>query len=52
VIGFTVGLTAGAIPTEAWARESGSDIRLMLSQYCFECHDNDLAEGRINLEDL
>ena len=49
---LVAGLEAGAVSTEALATESGADIRPVLSEYCFECHGNDSAEGRINLEEM
>ena len=52
VFALVAGLEAGAVSTEALATESGADIRPVLSEYCFECHGNDSAEGRINLEEM
>ena len=52
VIGLTALLAAGPFPPQALAKESSADIRSILSQYCFECHGNDLAEGRIDLEEM
>lgn len=49
-IGVAVGLLAGLSPFRATGDDLGPAITPLLQEYCLDCHGNDLAEARINLE--
>ncbi|MCZ6698582.1 MAG: DUF1592 domain-containing protein [Planctomycetota bacterium] len=52
LICLMVSLAVGLFPPRASGDESGNGLEPMLRQYCFDCHGNDLAEARVNIEKM
>ena len=50
--GVVVGLLAGLMPIPAPGEGPGPRLRPLLQRYCFECHGDEFAEARINLEQM
>lgn len=51
-LSLLLALLAALAPRTALASESGPPLRPLLREYCFDCHGNDLAEARLNLEEM